>query len=204
MTEAALPYVPSYGGITKVLNKIKAAQTPPRFTQDYLSTTLDMPGGSAKALIPYLKRTGFLASDGTPTDLYKRFRNAAHSGAAAAEALRTGYKPLYAINEYIHNAKPADLKGAIVQVTGAEEDSRTVQVTVGSFNALKAFADFDATPVEPEEHSDVPEGAEAGDGTGQIVGGLNLGYTINLHLPPTSDVAVFNAIFKSLREHLLR
>ena len=33
--------------------------------------------------------------------------------------------------------------------------------------------------------------------------GINLGYTINLHLPPTSDIAVFNAIFSSLREHLL-
>jgi len=33
--------------------------------------------------------------------------------------------------------------------------------------------------------------------------GLNLGYTINLHLPATSDIAVFNAIFKSLRENLL-
>ena len=33
--------------------------------------------------------------------------------------------------------------------------------------------------------------------------GLRLGYTINLNLPATTDVAVFNAIFKSLKEHLL-
>ena len=33
--------------------------------------------------------------------------------------------------------------------------------------------------------------------------GLRLGYTINLNLPATTDIAVFNAIFKSLREHLL-
>jgi hypothetical protein len=32
---------------------------------------------------------------------------------------------------------------------------------------------------------------------------LNLAYTINLVLPKTEDVAVFNAIFKSLRENLL-
>lgn len=37
-----------------------------------------------------------------------------------------------------------------------------------------------------------------------LPGGVTLGYTINLHLPPTSDIAVFNAIFKSLREHLLQ
>ena len=33
---------------------------------------------------------------------------------------------------------------------------------------------------------------------------LNLSYTINLVLPKTDDIAVFNSIFKSLRENLLR
>ena len=33
---------------------------------------------------------------------------------------------------------------------------------------------------------------------------LNLAYTINLVLPKSDDIAVFNAIFKSLREHLLK
>jgi len=34
--------------------------------------------------------------------------------------------------------------------------------------------------------------------------GLNLSYTINLNLPETSDVEVFNAIFRSLKENLLK
>ena len=33
--------------------------------------------------------------------------------------------------------------------------------------------------------------------------GFSLGYTINLNLPATSDPAVFDAIFKSLKENLL-
>jgi hypothetical protein len=170
VADKTLPYINAYGNITKVLQKIKQAETPPTFTQDFLATTLDMPGGSPKPVIPFLKRTGFLTSDGTPTDLYKRFRNPAQSGAAAAEALKIGFKGLYATNEYIHDAKDPDLKGAVVQVTGAEDSSKVVTSVVGSFKALKAFADF---------------------------------YTINLHLPATENVAVFNAIFKSLREHLL-
>ena len=51
--------------------------------------------------------------------------------AAAADALKAGYKPLYEVNELVHDAKPADLKGTIVQVTGADHDSRTVALTVG-------------------------------------------------------------------------
>jgi hypothetical protein len=33
------------------------------------------------------------------------------------------------------------------------------------------------------------------------VSGLH--YNIQIHLPPTKDIEVFNAIFKSLKEHLL-
>jgi hypothetical protein len=33
--------------------------------------------------------------------------------------------------------------------------------------------------------------------------GMNLSYTINLNLPPSTDPEVFNAIFRALREHLL-
>lgn len=205
MPDATLPYVPATGNITKALEKLKQASTPPRFTQDFLATTLDMPGGSAKPVISFLKRTGFLGSDGTPTELYKRFRNGGQTGAAAAEALRIGYKPLYEINEYAHDAKDSDLRGLVVQVTGAEEDSRTVQAITSSFKALKAFADFTAgsngadVPPTPVDVSDPPA-----DGSPRLPEGLSLGYTINLHLPATSDIAVFNAIFKSLREHLLR
>ncbi|MEE4637636.1 MAG: DUF5343 domain-containing protein, partial [Wenzhouxiangella sp.] len=147
------PYVNAYGNITKALDKIQQAATPPRFTQDFLATKLNLSGGSARPLIPFLKRTGFIGSDGTPTELYKRFRNSSHRGAAAAEALRIGYKSLYEVNEYIHDAKDKDLKGVVVQVTGSEPDSTVVQKIVASFKALRAFADFDAAIGDAEDES---------------------------------------------------
>lgn len=201
---SSLPYVPSHGQVTKVLEKIRSASTPTRFTQDFLATKLDMKGGHARPVIPFLKRTGFLGSDGVPTELYKRYRNSASSGAAAAEALQIGYSPLYEINEYVHDAKDQELRGLIIQVTGSEPDSRVVQSIAGSFKALRAMADFSGAEMpsgEPEEAAG-PE-REQPLTVPSSLGQLNLGYTINLHLPATSDVAVFNAIFKSLREHLI-
>jgi len=204
MADAKVPFVTAYGNIAKALEKIRAAQVPPRFSQDFLASKLDMPGGSARPLIPFFKRTGFLAPDGTPTELYRRFRNESQSGAAAAEALRTGYAALYEVNEYIHAASDPSLKGVIVQVTGAEPKSSTVGAMVGSFKALKGFADFEAAPdpveldVVPDDRVDAPAKP-----TRVSRAELKLGYTINLNLPATSDIAVFDAIFKSLREHLL-
>jgi hypothetical protein len=85
-----------------------------------------------------------------------------------------------------------------------------VRAIVKSFRAIQAFADFD--PAAGEGAGDGDDGDDGGDGGGNGGGkrrrradrrSINLGYTINLQLPATSDIAVFNAIFKSLREHIL-
>lgn len=207
---ATLPYVVTPGNIPRVLNKIQEAATPQRFTQDFLETKLGMSGGSARPLIPFLKRIGFLASDGTPTDLYKRFRNSTESGAAAAAAIKTGYSILYEANEYAHDLPDEKLKGLLVQLTGEKENSSVLRLIMGSFKALKEFCNFDeqlepekepitktSTPAEPIPPIRLPIEHKRGVG-------LNLFYTINLNLPATSDIAVFHAIFKSLKENLLK
>lgn len=203
-----VPYLQAHGNIKKALDKITNATVPPKFTQDFLATTLDMPGGGARPVIKFLKRAGFLASDGTPTDLYKQFRNQSQRGAAAAQGLRNAYAELYVANEYVHNANDKDLKGLIVQVTGLEQDSKLVPAMVGSFKALKEYADFEAGGVELDQQPQDENNGNNGDYQRPPLsipahGSLQLGYTINLNLPATTDIAVFNAIFKSLREHLL-
>jgi Family of unknown function (DUF5343) len=157
MADNGLPYVASYGNITRALQAIQKAQTPDRFTVDFLETKLGLKGGSARPVIPFLEKTGFLASDGSPTTLYKRFRNPAQSKQAAAEALRTGFRSLYQINEYVHDLPDPELKGIIVQATGMDEGASSIRSIVGSFKALRAFADFDLASQEEED------GQEAGD-----------------------------------------
>lgn len=203
-----VPYLQAYGNIKKALDRITKATVPPTFTQDFLATTLNMPGGGARPVIKFLKRAGFLTSDGTPTDLYKQFRNPTLRGAAAAEGLRNAYADLYVANEYVHSANDKDLKGLILQVTGLEENSKLIPSMVASFKSLRDFADFDAGSVTDLDQQLVDEGGDHSPDSEQRPtlsprGDLRLGYTINLNLPATTDIAVFNAIFKSLREHLL-
>ncbi|CPU27509.1 Uncharacterised protein [Mycobacteroides abscessus] len=205
MAGKQIPYMAGYGYITRTLNGIKTPATPERFTQDFLETKLGLKGGSPRPVIPFLKRTGFLHGDGRPTELYTQFRNASQTGAAAAKALKTGYAPLYELNEYVHDLDDTALTGVIVQATGWEESSQNVKNAVGSFKALNSFANFDA---KLKESKDVgsdrkrDERKEAAEGV-LAEREIHLGYTINLNLPPVSDIAVFNAIFKSLKEHLL-
>ena len=105
-----------------------------------------------------------------------------------------------------------DLKGVVVQATGLDANSTTAKAIIGSFKALRSFADFEAKGKEAEETSEdkeeeseevvPPKTKKAGTEKESPIN-LKLGYTINLNLPATSDIAVFNAIFKSLRDHLL-
>lgn len=212
MTES-LPFMNSTGLVNKILDKIISAQTPTRYSQDFQTTKLGYGSGSAKAFIPLLKRVGFLSSDGTPTEIYKQFRNSSLRGEAMAEAIKSGYAPLYAVNEYAHDLEDKDLKDAVIQVTGHDKKSSTVNGIVGTFKALCSYANFDNLQnLEEENVEDEPinnsstkpvitqQFKEAQVPAGR---GMNLSYTINLNLPETKDPEVFNAIFKSLKENLL-
>lgn len=210
MADTYPPFMNAYNNIVRILEKVKEAKTPPRFTQDFLESKLGASGGSARPFIPFAKRLGFLSSDGTPTELYKRFRNPSQSGAAVAEALRIGYADLYDRNEYLHELNEDDLTGLIVEATGLSADSKTLRAIVKSFMNLRELADFDSDPSEFEaETTQVEEEAEEPPEPSpphppELRGALNFGYTINLNLPATDDPAVHDAIFKALRENLLR
>ncbi len=200
------PFMNSTGLVTKILDKIKEAKTPERFTQDYLANTLGFASGSAKPFIGIAKRLGLLAPDGTPTELYQQFRNAGHSKGAMAKAIRTGYADLFTRNENVHKLDKKSLEGLVVQATGLDAGAQTLNAIVGTFERLKAFADFGitepaATKAKPYE-SKTPPPPPADDEDASFR--LGLSYTINLVLPRTDDIAVFNAIFRALRENLLR
>ncbi len=210
-----LPFINSYGLVSKILNKVIEAQTPPKYTQDFQSTVIGYGSGSARPFIPLLKKIGFLQSDGTPTELYKKFRNDSFRGEAMANALRLGYKPLYKVNEYAHELEKAKLKDAVIQVTGFEKTNGSVKAIVETFDALKAYASFDDVEVEDNILVDEDKTSQhiPAPNTRPQIGiqdqperqkrGMNLSYTINLNLPASKDPEVFDAIFKSLKENLL-
>lgn len=211
---ANLPYVTATGNVARALNAIAAAATPEAVSGNFVKTILKIPGGSGDQMTSFLKKVGFVNSDGTPTEIYKKFRNGATRGMAAAESLKFGYAPLYKRNEFLHELSDKEIRGLILEETGAAADSSSPNLILSCIKAIRQFADFNQsteTETHPEtvpvkeivvdnrrqDRADRPIGASMGKV------GLNVGYNINLNLPATSDIAVFNAIFKSLKENLL-
>lgn len=215
------PYMNSVGLIPRIFEKMSVASKPARFTQDFLGTKLGFSSGSAKPFIPLLKRIGMLQPDGTPTELYAKLRNPSEKGAAMAEGLRIGYPTVFERNEYAGSLPRDKLTNLIIEITGLTRDNATLKAIVGTFFALAAFADFEAKavnghskPSQPEQgniqrmyiedSSERTRSYEDSRLQGGDEVGLNLAYTINLNLPESTNPEVFNAIFKALREHLLK
>jgi hypothetical protein len=203
---AALPYVTATGNVERALLAIKAAATPEKVNQDFVKTILKIPGGSGDQINSFLKKVGFVNADGAPSDIYKRFRNNSSTSAAATASLKFGYAPLHKRNEYWTVLDDDALRGLILEETGQSEESAVIALTVNSIKGIKKFI----TPGKSEPDVKPPMVIETPP-TNQPLPhiqphslGLNVGYTINLNLPATSDIAVFNAIFKSLRENLLK
>jgi hypothetical protein len=202
---AKLPYLSTPGTFDNAIQKMKAAATPPNFNNDFVQTKLQIKGGAGAALPPFFKKLGLVGGDGSPTALYQQLRNPATSGAALAQALKNGYRPLYEVNEYCHDLKDAELKGLILQVTGLEDGNRVAQLIQATFMRIKKHANFDGTSsAEVEEETEDASAAEPSERKTLRGAGFNIGYTINLNLPASTNIEVFNAIFKSLRENLLR
>ncbi len=165
------------------------------------------------AMIPLLKRLGMLASDGTPTPLYDQFRNADTQASAMSRAIKAAYAELYDRNEYAHDLTKDKLVNLITEITGAAKDDATTRLIVSTFEGLKKFADFDASeppqkaddkpPAEPDRSRSLVDDSIRKQASDDHVG-FNVSYTINLNLPETTNPEVFNAIFRALRENLLK
>jgi hypothetical protein len=206
--ETKLPYVVQPGSIKKILEKIRDAKTPDRFTTDFLDTKLGFRGGNYRQFIPLVKKLSLLNSDGTPTGLYKAFRNPTTSKGAIAAAMKLGYREMFDRNEYAGSLNKDELKGLVVEITGLDAKDQIVALICRTFEMLKSFADFDQK-LPTHKADEVSEPTAPGASSGGAMGAneeldVRLSYSINLVLPKTDDPAVFNAIFKALKEHLLR
>ena len=106
-----LPYTSSPGVFSSILQGIISAQRPEKFSGDFMNTVLKATGGSAIAVPPILKKMGFLTSDGSPTDLYSKFKTESGRSKAAFEGLKRAFPELFRRNESAHKLEDNKLRG---------------------------------------------------------------------------------------------
>lgn len=192
------PYMLSNNKIQPIISKIQQAARPAKFTLEFLRT-LGFTSTNDRAFIPLVKKLGFLMDDGTPTTLYDQLKDATSTAKILALQIRTLYADLFAVNTEIQRASEQEIKGALSRVTGKDEDG--INRIYNTFKALCAIADFNenAQVIQPEKTEE--------DSTSSSIQSesrkAEFHYNIQIHLSATTDISVYNAIFKSLKENLL-
>jgi hypothetical protein len=140
MTPQYPPFMFGYGIISSIFAKIQAHDPPEIFSHDFLRFTLGFSRESDRAFIPLAKRTGFLTSEGKPTELYLRLRNPEQFAGAVAEAMKNGYSAFYASHADAHDLDRKVLAGIVTEMTGLAHGHASARAIVGTFLALKAAA----------------------------------------------------------------
>lgn len=196
-------YVLPVNRIPDLFGKIRDGQAPERFTHQLLkdwgfSSTND------RAFVPLLKELGFLTAEGKPTSMYHDYRDHSRSKVVMGQALREAYGDIFLIKEHPTASDRAAVEGKFKSFHNASENVASLMAK--TFFGLLTLADLSAkkggAPLPIETRQAAPEQSSQVQPEGNVFGRTGLHYNIQIHLPATKDVEVYNAIFKSLREHL--
>jgi hypothetical protein len=199
-------YVQVYGQLPTFFKRIADGQAPDKFSRQYLKD-LGFASSNFHAVIPLLKSLGFLSPDGAPTPRYHEYRNTARSARVMGQAIRDAYSDLFTITARPTEADRELIEGKFRSAFNATPI--TSKLMASTFYALLGLADLagsgdlEARKKETEQQLKVtipPTAEKTAEKIGTVAG---LHYNIQIHLPATKDVEVYNAIFKSLKGHLL-
>jgi hypothetical protein len=127
-----------------------------------------------------------------------------------AQGIRDAYADVFAIDMEAYTKQTSELIGIFSRLSNKGEAVN--QKMAMTFKVLASLADFTAgagvqVAAEPAKASDptpavAPNDARPSEGS-VGTGVVSLRHDIHVHLPLSTDVAVYDAIFKSLKANLL-
>jgi len=209
-------YVQTVGQLMDLFKQIRQGQAPEQFTAQHLKD-LGFRSSNHRLFLPLLKALGFLTADGKPTSRYHEYRSDEQTARhTMGQALKDAYGDLFVLREAPSNSDRNLFEGKFKSTHNTTD--RMAKLMANTFFALLPMADINAVrnnhiddnkeplPLPPPstphvEEKDKPD--ESGPMGKPRKISPNLHYNIQIHLPATKDIEVYNAIFRSLKEHLL-
>lgn len=193
-----------------------AAEAPERFTTRFLES-LEFKSTNDRLFINVLKDLGFLDTDGVPKDRYYQFLDRSQSAAVVADGVREAFSDLFAVNKNAEALTNGEVRNKLRTLYKGSKKDNLINRIASTFAALCEYADFSkgaAVTQKAGQPSSKPTDTDTALATREpIVQSLDtaqgkqltlgaLQYHINIMLPESRDAAVYDAIFKSLRDHL--
>ncbi|WP_411721183.1 DUF5343 domain-containing protein [Mycetocola sp.] len=208
-------YLTSFKNTGDILAAMQGAQAPDRFTAKFLEG-LGFASSNDRAMTNVLKAVGFVDDNGVPQKRYHEYLDQTQSEAVLAIGIREAYADLFRINKNAHTMSTNEVKNKMKTLSEGQFTDRVLQQMAGTFSTLVKYADLSADALDVQERREEvlnelgteaiekeqtaeprrPKARGSASGLGDLV------YNINIHLPESRDAAVYNALFRSLKEHL--
>lgn len=212
-------YLVSVKNVKPFFDSLITAKAPNAFTQKFIEG-LGFKSTNDRLLISLLKGLGFLDANAVPTERYFRFLDQSESKKVLAEAVEEAYGDLFSVHTKAHELTGAEVKNKLRTLTQGKYSEKVISLMASTFKALAEYSDWgskaapksakikeeikieqDTKEIPEEPSKTIPvepvEEQKKDSGTAQFH------YNIQVHLPDSRDEAVYDAIFRSLRRHLL-
>ena len=158
---------------------------------------------------------------GQPTQRYFDFLDQSQSKKIIAIGIQEAYEDLFNLRKDAQNLSNDEVKNKLKTITQGQKSDKVLGCMALTFRTLCDYADWDIikTPQNKEfisnSNSEIKENNSAYKASEPISFNdisqqnklnddipMELHYNIQIHLPETTNMAVYDAIFQSLKKHL--
>ncbi len=206
-------YLVTTKNLSAVINSVVSAKAPERFTNKFLEN-LNFKSTNDRLYVGVFKALGLLDENGVPTQRYYEFIDQTQTGRILAIGIEEAYEDLFNLRKDAQNLTVDEVKNKFKTLTQGQKSDNVLGMMASTFKALCDLADWskpraakpsndfsekkqdDVVKMKTKDGSTTPSTEETG-----IVMGLH--YNIQIHLPETTNMAVYDAIFQSLKKHLV-
>jgi hypothetical protein len=210
-------YLVSAKNLGRFLEAVRRAQAPEKVGLRFIED-LGFKSTNDRLFIPLLKAMKFVDDSGKPTARYHSFLDDTQWPQVLAEGIKDAYPDLFRINRNANDLTREQITGKLKSLGEGKISPAVLTNMTKTFVELVKLADFSAVAREPKiaadsdaENRDDSQERSAKDrrpldtnGETRSGGGPTLVYRIEIVLPAVRDQAIYDAIFRSAKEHLLR
>jgi len=196
----SIPWTPLTKKVEAYFTKIKEAEVPSKVDGAWLKAAGWRSGDDYKIIVIW-KTLGLVDAQNQPTNEWLKFKTPTSSRKTLARAIKNGYSGLFSMYSDAWRKDDEALYSYFMSKTGESEKKVTQMVTI--FKTLVQMADFQVeSPIDLDDKTDeVPQRKTQTKVSKRI--GPSIHINIELHLPATDDIKVYDNLFMSMKKHLL-
>ena len=209
-------YLTSVKNFEGIMNSILGARAPERFTNKFLED-LGYKSSNDRLILGVLKSLGLLNDTGEPTQRYYDFLDQTQSKKVIATGIQEAYEDLFNLKRDAQNMSQEEVKNKLKTLTQGSKGDKVIDSMARTFKTLCDYDDWSEIPINSQVNSNsasknndiyeepdyVVQNSPKSVESKPISNQLGLHYNIQIHLPETTNMAVYDAIFQSIKKHLM-